>query len=138
MTHNLRISLFPHEQDWRTGCIHRRTQETRLPLIGYPLESGLNEANINGLPIMTIEGKEMELSSFRLAEEPNEYLIRLYDILGERGNCTLKFSSRIRRAILIDFLGNEIGELAYESNAVILPVDPYSIITMKVQLDKEI
>ncbi|MFW9921071.1 MAG: alpha-mannosidase [Candidatus Thorarchaeota archaeon] len=132
--HSFRISLLPHKSDWKSGMVHRRSDEHRLPLIAFPLDANFIPSNDNVLPALVIEGAELELSCFRPSEKDSEYIVRLYEIKGCSGTSTLKFRRVVDSAILVDFIGNEIGELMVSSDSVSLPVDPHSIITMKIKM----
>ncbi len=132
-SHTFRISLFPHNEDWKKTGIHRQATETRLPLIASVLD-GHPDATPMFSGLVSVEGVPLELSSYRPTEHESEVIIRMYEVLGSSGTSILKFNRSIERAVLTDLVGNEIGEIAVNSNMVSVPVDGYSIITLKVRL----
>ncbi|MDF1538822.1 MAG: glycoside hydrolase family 38 C-terminal domain-containing protein [Candidatus Thorarchaeota archaeon] len=133
-THHYKLAFLPHEGDWNSGRVHRRSVEHRLPLIGYSLKGGVAERPLEK-SLLEVEGTELELSCFKPTDADSEYVLRFYEISGNRGMSTIKFAQNVQRAILVDLLENEIGELGVQGKEVSISADPYSIITMKVQLN---
>ncbi len=132
--HRYKLAFLPHVADWNSGRVHRRSAEHRLPLIGYSLKGGVAEKP-HEQSLLVVEGTELELSCFKPTNVESEYILRFYEISGIRGMSTIRFARNVRSAILVDLLENEIGEVGFQGREVSMSVDPYSIITLRVQLE---
>ncbi|MCK5152503.1 MAG: hypothetical protein KAQ65_11695, partial [Candidatus Thorarchaeota archaeon] len=132
-THTYQLSLIPHVGDWKSGKVNKQSAEHRLPLIAFHLQGGVAERPLEK-SLLEIQGVDLGLSCYKPTDSDSEFILRFYEINGERGMTTIKFDQNVQKVVLLDLLENEIGELESEDNSVILSVDPFSIITVKVQL----
>ncbi|MHA1909381.1 MAG: glycoside hydrolase family 38 N-terminal domain-containing protein, partial [Candidatus Thorarchaeota archaeon] len=132
-THTYRLSFIPHAGDWKIGKVNKQSAEHRLPLIRYHLQGGVAERPLEK-SFLDIEGVDLDLTCFKPAFDESEYILRFNEYCGESGKSTIRFAKDVRRVVLLDLLENEIGELVSHEKSITLSVDPYSIITVKVQL----
>ncbi|MFW9851258.1 MAG: glycoside hydrolase family 38 C-terminal domain-containing protein [Candidatus Thorarchaeota archaeon] len=132
-THHFSIALIPHEGNWQSGMVIKKSAEYRLPPSSYCLLGGVAERPLKK-SFLEIEGVVLGLSCFKPSDVDYEYIIRLYEYNGQSGRCTLRFNQTVHYAVLLDLIENEIGELQHDGNNIIVSVDPYSIITIKVKL----
>jgi alpha-mannosidase len=82
----------------------------------------------------SIEGLELALSCFKPAAVKNEFIVRVYEIEGKNGTAQLKFDKIIQSAKLVDLCEKEIGDLAFDDDKVLIPVEAHSIFTLKIRL----
>jgi len=133
-THHYRMAFIPHEGDWKKGRVIRRSAEHRLPLLAYPIKGGVAERPLEKA-MLEVEGTDLELSCYKPTDSSSEYILRFYEPNGIRGMSTIKFAQHVQKAVLVDLVENEIGELSHQGREVSVSVDPFSIITLKVQLE---
>ncbi|MHA2424967.1 MAG: glycoside hydrolase family 38 N-terminal domain-containing protein [Candidatus Thorarchaeota archaeon] len=132
-TYGYQISLIPHNGDWKEGKVHKTSTEHRLPPISYHLKGGVAERPLEKAALV-IDGVDLELSCFKPTMDDSEYILRLNEYCGEAGKSTIRFDREVTRVVLLDLLENEIGTLESNGESVVISVDPFSIITLKVQL----
>ena len=133
--HNFRYSLSPHQGSWIDGKVWKISTEHRFPLIGYPLDgTGGNETTDHSF--FSIEGLDLALSCFKPTIVDGEFIVRVYEIEGKSGTAKISFDKIVQSAKLIDLCEKEIGDLSFDDRSVSLPVEPHSILTMKVKLNE--
>jgi alpha-mannosidase len=133
-THSYRMSLIPHSGDWKEANVHKMSAEHRMPVIAYQIQGGVAEKPLEK-SFLDIEGIDLDLTCFKPAFDDSEYILRFNEYCGESGQSTITFSQKVRRVVLLDLLENEIGALESNGSSIVLRVDPYSIITVKVVLE---
>ncbi len=132
-SHRFTYSLRPHAGDWRESQTWRAATEHRLPLIAV-LRTGHLRSGGEPLSMLTISGVDLVVSSIRPGNRDDEILLRLYEPAGEDGVTRLTFARPVDSAVLVDFRDHDIGELPVDDSTVTVPVDGYSIITLRVKL----
>ncbi|MFW9802191.1 MAG: alpha-mannosidase [Candidatus Thorarchaeota archaeon] len=129
--HSFRMSIIPHKGTWKQASVWKTAAEHRLPLIGYPLETSGGTLPLEN-SFLKIEGMELGLSCFKIGTSEHEFIIRLYEMAGEKGSATLEFPFGVSRVSLVDLRENVIGDLPTSGSTATIPVDAHSIITLRV------
>ncbi len=132
--HSFRGAIFPHRvadstEAWMAAA------ECRLPLLCYPLDKDHGGGPLpTEATLFSVEGVQLALSSYRPAPVPDEYVVRLYEPVGASGRTRVSFYRDVESATLLDLRERVIGELPHDRRTVTIPVDPYSIVTLRVKL----
>ncbi|TFF83893.1 hypothetical protein EU524_01700, partial [Candidatus Thorarchaeota archaeon] len=135
--HSYRYCISSHHGDWRDGDVWRISHEHRLPLIAYPLDDSSRGDTVEG-SMLRINGNELMITCFKPTQRENEYIIRFYEPKGESGKSELSFSRVIQSVRLVDLCEKDVGELTFSGNRVEIPIDAYSIVTLRVSLGDEL
>ncbi|NSW55038.1 MAG: alpha-mannosidase [Armatimonadetes bacterium] len=94
-THRIRFAIMPHQGDWRHGEVPRRALEFNQPPIARVVDSHPGTLP-SAYSFVRVEPAEMILSAFKLAEDGNGFIARVYNSAGVGGTaritCNLPFS----------------------------------------------
>lgn len=132
--HYLAYSLYPHAGDFKDALSVRAGEEFNNPLIA--------------LPTLTHEGKMPASFSFASVQPSNVLLmamkeeqgywnrsiiIRLFESLGKQCVARLSLPMPVD-AVEADLLEQEIGNVLVENNVITVPMSPFEIKTLKINL----
>ena len=106
--------------------------EHRLPLTAVPM-SGLARPSDDPPSVLTIMGTDLVVTSVRPSATEREIVVRLYEPAGNEGVARLMFAKPVEKAVLTDLREHEVGELPVEDSTVTVPVDAFSILTLRVR-----
>ena len=133
--HKIRYSVFPHRGSWKKALTFRKGYE-----LNHPLEVVLVARSYRS------EGAEPEVASFiqvkpsnvvvscvKLAEESDDYIIRIYDASGEGGKAEILFSFRIKEAYETDLMEKKLALLKIQGNKLKLSLRPFDIRTVQIK-----
>ena len=74
-------SLYPHAGDWHEGRVREEAEDLNQPLCGTSA-SGVHGVTVS---LMTAAGIDAALSGFKLAEDGDGLILRVYEPAGRRG-----------------------------------------------------
>ncbi|MBS3794499.1 MAG: alpha-mannosidase [Candidatus Thorarchaeota archaeon] len=131
--HTFRGSIIPHDGDWQEARVWRSSTEHRIPLVCSFVDGSLNPNSKRELSWLRVEGCDLCLSCLRPTETPNEYVLRLYEPCGNEGTSELQFYRRLSSIELTDICEETIGSVSFEGNTAEIHVDPYTILTLRVE-----
>jgi alpha-mannosidase len=129
--HRFTYSLFPHPEGWVEADVAGEAFALNSPLI--PTLAG---EEMTGFGLVEAEGVSLMLGSLKKAEDGRSIVLRLYEPHGTRGTCTLYFRCRIKNAERADLLEKPLNEeLQVEGSVLRLPIRPFEVFTLRLQLE---
>jgi alpha-mannosidase len=136
--HEFTYAMYPHSGAWR---------EAETELCGYELNYRLlpvrTVAHEGSLPashsFVQIEPKNVILTAVKKAEDADAVIFRFYEFEGERAQVRLRLPEAATGAVQTNLMEKEEKPLTLEANgrAVVLPIGPYEIGTVKVSFKQD-
>ena len=134
--HEFSYSLYPHEGDWKQAMTVRRGYE-----FNYPLRAFQVEAHAGSLPaehsFVGVRGDNVVLTALKKAEDGDGLIVRLYEWAGKTGNVQITLPEGASSASLSNLMEKPEGNALPISNGVVsVPVHPYEIVSVKVEIKR--
>ncbi|TXT55766.1 MAG: hypothetical protein BAJATHORv1_30147 [Candidatus Thorarchaeota archaeon] len=129
---SFKIALIPHKGSWRDAAIWRRSSEQLYPLIGYPLDDAEGEL-LAEHSALEIKDASLHLSCYKPHENPNEFIVRFFEVDGKRSTAKITFHREIESVHLVDLCEMDIGELSSSGNSLEIDIDAHSIVTFRIK-----
>jgi alpha-mannosidase len=136
--YTFRYSVLPHDGDWREAASYRYGMEINMPLVSIQVTKTENTEYKNKclgkFSFLEISPKNILISALRMSEDNESVIVRFFETEGKRTVAILKFGKIIKSAVVTDLLENEIRKLEQiKNNALQIEVQPYRIITLKLE-----
>jgi alpha-mannosidase len=133
--HKIRYSVFPHRGSWKEALTFRKGYELNHPLeaVLASRSSRSNGAEPEVASFIHVKPSNVVVSCFKLAEESNDYIIRVYDASGEGGKAEIIFGFRIKEAIETDLMEKKLALLRIQENKLKLSLRPFDIRTIRIK-----
>ncbi len=141
--HEFTYSLYPHEQDWRSGHVVRSALELNHPVrvaegrAGTAAEAdrlgGQGSMLPSRLELVPFESKHVILDTIKAAERGEGMIFRLYESAGGREQVTLRLPGDAKEAFIVNLLEEELQRLEIRDGAVQLSFKPFEIISVRAQ-----
>jgi alpha-mannosidase len=147
--YTFKYSILPHENDWSDDLIYQHGSEINMHLI--PIQIKKNNGRKNNIPenignkakilddsksFLEISESNVILSTMKLSDDKKDIILRVYETEGKKTLTKIKIAGTIINAKLIDFLETDIQEVKdIEKDTIIIDIDPFKIITLKIRLN---
>ena len=133
--HTIRYSVFPHKGSWKQALTFRKGYELNHPLeavvITKPFRSDGSEPEIASF--IKVKPNNIVVSCFKLAEESDDYIIRIYDASGEGAKTEILFGFQVKEAYEVDLMEKKLAILKTQGNKLNLPLRPFDIRTVRIK-----
>ena len=134
--HTFSYSLYPHAGDWKQALTVRRGYE-----FNYKLRASQVEAHEGNLPsqhsFVSIAGDDVVLTALKKAEDSDALLLRLYEWAGKTADVQISLPEGASGAALTNLMEKAEGAtLSVVNNRVTVPVQPYEIVSVRVEFDR--
>src|SRR5262249_41404803 len=129
--HQFVYALYPHAGSWRQAETVRRGRELNEPLfamVAAPHDGPLGAAHA----FVRVEPEHVMLSALKRAEDEDALIVRLYEYVGQNAVARISLPPGATRAVTTNLLEQGGSELTIEAGAVVAPMSPYEIKTIKV------
>lgn len=132
--HHFSYSLLPHTGDWRNGTI-AAAYALNDPLLVYaPPQTTAPSANGVSASFVTVDSPNVVIETVKQAEDGNGVIVRLYECGRTRGTVSLQTGLAVQAAWQTNLLEENQTALAVTGNSVQIPIRPYAIVTVRLQL----
>lgn len=132
--HVFTYSLLPHGSDFRDGEVVENAAALNSP----PLVRAITGNKEGKLPLersfFEVDNAAVFIEAIKRAEKEEAIIVRLYEAHNTRGTVTLTTTLPVRRAFLCDLLETNVVELNRANGEIVLPVQPFEIVTVKLTL----
>lgn len=126
--HKMTYSLLPHRGDWR-GDVSRQAYDLNDPIIVRAVGGGDGSDNIDSL--IRVDVPNVVIETVKLSEDGDGIIARLFEHHRYRGNVTIQTGFELKQAYVCNLLEESEREIPVEGNSVILNVNPYQIVTLR-------
>ena len=121
-----------HEGDWRQSEMYKKAREFDHTPLCIQSNSGGN------MPVefsfLELSPNNLVLSALKRAENGDEVVLRFFETQGVATKGEIKLFKQIKRATIVDLLEREEREVPADGNQLNLEVNPFEIVTLKLQL----
>jgi alpha-mannosidase len=129
--HSIEYSLYPHKGTWREGRTVRRGYEYNSPLIAVAaIRQRGSEPPAKSF--VRLEPSSLVLTSMKKAEDSDAWVIQWYESEGKDVEAHLTAPRTIKRAVLSNFLEDDVREIVSSGKQVRISTKPRSVVTVKV------
>jgi alpha-mannosidase len=123
-------AIHPFAGDWRGAEVKMRSQEWHVPsLLVQGVEDG---ARTGGQGLVQCLGAGVAVTAIKKHETRDSLVVRLYGLLEEPTEATLRVALPIQRAWLCNVLEARDKELEPNGRDLTVLVDPYRIVTVEI------
>jgi len=129
--HVMTYSLYPHLGDWREGGTVREAYQLNCPLIAR-MEEAHDGKWAERKSFLSVSVPNVVVETLKRAEESDEWVVRIYECFGQRGEVTLEFGERVKGVGECDLLERERDDVKTDGQRVTLLVKPFEIRTLVV------
>jgi alpha-mannosidase len=123
--HEFAYSLFPHGGGWREAGVGAEARCFNAPL---RWTEGLAETSF-----ATVDDPSLVLDTIKRGERSDALVLRLYEAHGGRGLARVRLTQPVTSARLANALEDELGDVAVDGGALVLPFRPHEVITVIVE-----
>lgn len=130
--HYFTYSILPHIGDWKDGNVENESLSLNVPT--HVIDQGEKGHDYSFVSVLN---PNVVLETVKMAEDNSGIIVRVYEVNNRRCNCTLKLSSDVKAAELVNLIeepSTEEGEAVISGNEVRFMIKPYEIKTIKLTL----
>jgi alpha-mannosidase len=133
--HKIRYSVFPHKGGWKEALTFRKGYELNHPLeavmVTKPSRSEGTEPETASF--IKVKPNNVVVSCVKLAEESDDFVVRIYDASGEGAKAEILFGFYIKEAYEADLTEKKIAVLKTQGNKMNLSLRPFDIRTVRIK-----
>ena len=134
--HRFKYSLYPHAGSWNEET-QREAYLLNDPIIVYQskVEDRKSETRTSSFhSLVSVSTPNVIVETVKRAEDENGIIVRLYESQRKRGQVRVKFGSAVESAWTTNLLEENESVLSVEQDSILLNINPYQIITLRVKL----
>jgi alpha-mannosidase len=127
--HNYTFSLYSYSGDWKNG--YRYGTQSNQPLKAVAAKKSNNGNMPETMSFISVENKNLILSTVKKCEDDDNVIVRCYDIEGNDSDAKINFTTPFQRAELTNMIEEEGKLIPGSGNNLGLRVGHNSIETIK-------
>jgi len=131
--HRFSYALYPHFGDWRIGGTVRMAYEFNYPLMFYPLAGHPQAGPDDGYSFVTPSAENLVVETVKKAEDRPGLIVRVYETYNQRGNASLIFAEKIKKAVTCNGLEEEQGPVKFHDHTLEFYIKPFQLRTFYVE-----
>ncbi|HEY3321000.1 MAG TPA: alpha-mannosidase [Planctomycetota bacterium] len=125
-SHQFAYALYPHAGGWQQGGVVAEAYRFNVPIQWAP---GVAEPR----SFASVNDANLVLDTIKKAEDSRDLVLRLYEAHGARGTAKVKVNLPFTAAAFCNILEEEQAQAVVENGEVVVPYQPYQVITIKLQ-----
>jgi alpha-mannosidase len=129
--HSIEYALYPHAGIWQKAKTVQKGYEFNYPLIVVAADNHKGK-----LPEMksfiSVTPSNIVLATVKKAEDSDAWILQLYDAGNEFANAQVSVPFPVKKAMISNFLEQDVTPASFENNIVKVPVKKNSVVTIKV------
>jgi alpha-mannosidase len=129
--HTIDYALYPHAGDWRSAQTPRRGYEFNYPVLALvePAHSGSLPASQS---FFASEPSNVILSSIKLAEDSNSFILRVYEATGKDSTAKITLPAAPKSVEETNLMEEEAKPVKFKGATIEVQIGHYEIKTFKV------
>jgi alpha-mannosidase len=133
--HEIRYSVFSHKGSWKEALTFRKGYELNHPLqaVTVARSSRSEGSEPETASFIQVKPNNVVVSCVKLAEESDDYVIRIYDASGEGAKAEIIFGFQIKEAYEADLMEKKLAILKTQGNKLNLILRPFDIRTVRIR-----
>jgi len=129
-----KYALYPHAGDFHQGEVIRRAMEFNEPLIAWRAIPHKGQLPTK-YSFLQIEPNNVILSALKMAEDRNDWILRIYEIAGKSAHVKVDFERDLSAVTEVNLLEEKIGAVDVEKYHFSFDIKPNEIRTFNVSLE---
>ncbi len=132
--HRFAYSLLPHIGPWNEETI-RQAYALNDPLMLYCGENAEPNQDI-AQPLSLVQSPDpnIVIETIKTAQDGNGMIVRFYEAMGWRGPVTIKTGFTIKKCSRTNLLERNLDKIDHQDSQITLPVRPYEIVTLRINV----
>ncbi|MBW1814028.1 MAG: hypothetical protein JRJ39_10280 [Deltaproteobacteria bacterium] len=132
--HQYSFSIYSHKGDWKNS--YRLGTQSNQPLMTVTVENSPEKGEKPEImSLITIDGKNLILSTVKKCDDDNQVVVRCYDIEGVDTNGKIRFFKPFQSAEQTNMIEEDGKHISGEGNSLELKIGHHSIETFKFNLN---
>lgn len=133
--HKIRYSVFPHKGSWKKALTFRKGYELNHPLEAVLVVSSSRSGGSapEVASFIQVKPNNAVVSCVKLAEDSDDYIIRIYDASGEGAEAEIIFGFNIKEAYEDDLMEKKLAILKPRGNKLNLSLRPFDVRTVRIK-----
>jgi len=133
--HEVKYSVYPHKGGWKEALTFRRGYEVNHPLEAFVV---MDRPDPKGpakelVSFVRVKPDNLVVSCIKLAEDSNDYVVRVYDATGAGAEAEIAFWFTIKEAYETDLTERELKKLDPQARKLNVPFRPFEIKTFRIR-----
>jgi len=131
--HRFSYALYPHTGDWRIGRTVRMAYEFNYPLMLFPVRGHVQTAPEQDCSFVTTFSENLLVETVKKAEDRPGLIIRVYETCNQRGNASLIFGEKLKKAVACNCLEEAQGQVDFHDKTLEFYIKPFQLRTFYVE-----
>jgi alpha-mannosidase len=127
--HDITYSLFPHAGDYTDGGVVHAAYELNMPLRVIPSVKGVSDGCSS---LLRLDSDDVVVEAIKKAEDEDAVIIRMYEAHGRSTNASVRFGFPVKSAEIVNLMEQKESSLEVREDQVDVSLNPFEIITLKV------
>jgi alpha-mannosidase len=125
-------SIYPHNGPFSPATVTKEAFLLNNPLTAKEAcgDSDMIPATYS---LISCDNEGVVVETVKEAEDGLDTIVRLYDNSNSKSNVTVKLGAEFSRCYLADLMENTLSELEIKDNKVALTINPFEIVTLKLE-----
>jgi len=132
--HAFIYSLYPHGGDWRQADVYAEALDLNDPLDVVHTDAHAGERAASA-SMLTVQPGTATLEALKLSEDGCGWIIRVVERHGVRSVVCIGLPAGCRGVAECNLMEEDVAPLEPSAGAIELPIMPYEIKTLKINLD---
>lgn len=126
--HEFAYAVMPHQKRWQDGGVVAESFKFNRPIVWA---TNVNEVAVDEtISFAGVDDRNLVLDTIKKAEDSSRIILRLYECHGARGVARVRLNLPFTSARLSNILEDEGNPVAVEEGLIIVPYQPFEIITL--------
>jgi alpha-mannosidase len=133
--HKINYYIYPHKNGWREALTFRKGFEVNHPLRAFVItdQSAIKGSAPEETNFIQVKPDNVVVSCVKLAEDSEDYVVRVYDATGYGAEAELSFWFNVQEAYEVDMNEKKLQTLKPQKNKVRLTLRPFEIKTIHIK-----
>ncbi|MEM2144618.1 MAG: glycoside hydrolase family 38 C-terminal domain-containing protein [Candidatus Jordarchaeaceae archaeon] len=133
--HEINYYIYPHKKSWKEALTFRRGYEINCPLKAYVVTNKPISKDVisEEYSFIQVKPENVVISCIKLAEDSDDYVLRLYDATGSGAEVELSFGFEAKGAYECDILERTVQPILCQESSLRFQMQPFEIKTLRVK-----
>ncbi|TFF96026.1 hypothetical protein EU546_02240, partial [Candidatus Thorarchaeota archaeon] len=130
------LAITPHDGNWFDAQIHRVSEDYLVPMTAEFSPAGATRRETSQMGFLTVEPACVQLSAFKLSEDGNSIVVRVWNVSDKEEECSLKTGFDFREAspAWADETPNDKVDITVDGREVVFNLRPRQLLTLVLQV----
>ncbi|NEW83419.1 MAG: hypothetical protein GZ094_13780 [Mariniphaga sp.] len=131
--HSYNFSIYSHPGDWKNG--YRAGTQSNQPLKAITVKPGINNgAMAETMSFISVENKNLVLSTIKKCDDDNQVIVRCYDMEGKDSDAKISVYKPFQKAELTNLIEEEDKSIPGSGKDLVLKMGHHAIETIKLHI----